>query len=60
MHEDAAKKEPQRRSIMYRKQGFIRRFTNEAIQFAQLLSFKLEVEVNLTEDDIARDLGARG
>ena len=40
--------------------GFIRRFADEAIQLAQLVSFNLEVEVELSEQDIVQDLEVRG
>jgi hypothetical protein len=60
MNPQAATKAPQRRFVMDTTFGFIRRFADEAIQLAQLVSFNLEVEVELSEQDIVRDLEVRG
>jgi hypothetical protein len=60
MNPQAATKAPQRRFVMDTTFGFIRRFADEAIQLAQLVSFNLEVEVELSEQDIVQDLEVRG
>ena len=61
MHGDAAEKHAAHKEVtMNTKFDIIRRFANEAVQLTQLLSFNLEVEVDLTEDDLVRDIELRG
>jgi len=61
MHEDAAEHTPQkRRSAMYPKFDFIRRLADEASQIARLVAFNLELEVDITEEEVIEELEVRG
>jgi hypothetical protein len=60
MHEDAAQNTPPRRFVMYPKFDFIRRFVQEASQVARLLAFDVDVEFDITEEEIVEDFEVRG
>lgn len=45
---------------MYPKFDFIRRFADEASQIARLVAFNLELEVDISEDEIIEELEVRG
>jgi hypothetical protein len=60
MHEDAAQQGRQRRSIMFPKFNVIRRFADSASQAVRLVAFNLEVELDLSEEEIVEELEVRG
>lgn len=45
---------------MFPKFDFIRRFATEANHVAQLVAFNIEVDIDLTENDIVEELQVRG
>lgn len=45
---------------MYSKFDFIRRFVQEASQVARLLAFDVDVEFDITEEEIVEDFEVRG
>ncbi len=45
---------------MYPKFDFIRRFAKEASQVARLVAFNVELDVDITEDEIVEELEVRG
>ncbi len=45
---------------MYPKLNFIRRFVDEAGQIARLVAFNLELEVEISEDEVIEELEVRG
>jgi len=45
---------------MYPKFHFIRRLADEASQLARLVAFNLELEVDITEDEVIEELEVRG
>ncbi|UCF46856.1 MAG: hypothetical protein JSU89_06660 [Myxococcales bacterium] len=45
---------------MYPKFDFIRRFAKDVQQVARLVTFNIELDVDVTEDEIVQDLEVRG
>lgn len=45
---------------MYRKFDFIRRLANEATQIARLVAFDLELDVDISEEEVIEELEFRG
>lgn len=60
MTEHAAEHTPQRRFAMFPKFDFIRRFTDDVGQIARLVAFNIDVDVDVTEEEILEDLEIRG
>lgn len=61
MHDIAADQtRPQRRFAMFPKLDFIRRVADHASQVARLVAFNIEVDIDVTEEDIVQDLEVRG
>ena len=45
---------------MFPKFDFIRRFVDQASQVASLVAFNIELDVDLTEEEIVEELEVRG
>ena len=45
---------------MYRRFDFIRRLAEDASQIARLVAFNLELEVDISEDEVIEELELRG
>lgn len=45
---------------MFPKFDFIRRFTDDVGQIARLVAFNIDVDVDVTEEEILEDLEIRG
>jgi hypothetical protein len=60
MHEDAAHNTPSRRFAMYSKFDFIPRFAKEVYQAVRLVAFDVEIDLDVTEEDIIEELEVRG
>jgi hypothetical protein len=49
-----------RRFTMYPKFDFIRRFAQDVSQAARLVAFNIELDVDVSEDEIIEELEVRG